>query len=73
MNCAPPELDNDTFARAVARVRAEFMEMPGLTLTLPQAVRLWALDTAMCTAVLSALVEARFLTRTRCAAFSRAE
>jgi hypothetical protein len=63
----------DAFTRAVQRVRAEFLEMPGLTLTLAQAARLWAFDTAFCGAVLGALVEARFLVRTRHAAFARAE
>jgi hypothetical protein len=30
------------------RVRAEYAEMPGLSVTLPQAQRLWALDRATC-------------------------
>ena len=41
---------------AVARVRAEFMEMPGLRLTPPQAARLMGLDQATCDAVIEALV-----------------
>ena len=39
-----------------ARVWAEFREMPGLDLTLPQAVRLFSLDRARCARVLDALV-----------------
>ena len=39
------------------RVLAEFHEMPGLTLTLPQAVRLFALEPQACERVLRALVD----------------
>ena len=44
-----------------ARVRSEFIEMPGLQLTLPQAARLWGLETPVCQAVIDALVAAKFL------------
>ena len=54
------------------RVRAEFLEMPGLRVTRAQARRLWALDDAVCEAVLSALVDARFLVESRNASFMRA-
>ena len=47
------------------RVRGEFVEMPGLRLDLPQAQRLWGLDSTRCEAVLSALVDAGCLTVTR--------
>ena len=53
------------------RVQAEFLEMPGLRLTRAQARRLWALDPAVCEAVLSALVDARFLVESRNASFMR--
>ena len=62
----------DAFAIALRRAQAEFLEMPGLQLTEAQAARLWSFDSALCSAVLSALVESRFLVRTRNAAFSRA-
>jgi len=55
------------------RVRGEFLEMPGLRLTEAQARRLWALEPALCSALLGALVEARFLFRTRDGAFMRVE
>ena len=55
------------------RVQGEFLEMPGLRLTEAQARRLWALDTASCRALLDALVEARFLFKTRDGAFMRVE
>lgn len=39
-----------------ARISAEFGEMPGLRLTLPQAVRLFSLEPVICQQVLNALV-----------------
>ena len=44
-------------------VRGEFREMPGLTLTVAQAGRLWSLDPQTCTEVLMDLVDAGFLCR----------
>ena len=55
------------------RVRGEFLEMPGLRLTQAQARRLWGLDDASCSALLSALVDSNFLFRTRDGAFMRVE
>jgi hypothetical protein len=55
------------------RVQGEFLEMPGLRLTEPQARRLWGLDAASCGALLDALVDAKFLFRTRDGAFMRVE
>ncbi len=43
------------------RIRAEFIEMPGLRLSLEQAQRLWSLDSETCRGVLALLVDARFL------------
>lgn len=60
------------FTAALKRAQAEFLEMPGLQLTEAQAARLWSFDSALCSAVLSALVESRFLVRTRNASFLRA-
>ena len=48
----------------VRRVRGEFLEMPGLRLTMQQARRLWRLDETVCDAVLATLVDAHFLART---------
>ena len=45
------------------RIRGEFREMPGLTLTIAQARRLWNVDLPTCTDVLSQLVESGFLCR----------
>jgi hypothetical protein len=55
------------------RVQGEFLEMPGLRLTEAQARRLWNLDAASCSALLTALVESQFLFRTRDGAFMRIE
>lgn len=52
------------FDRIVQRVRAEFLEMPGLRLTPRQARRLWGLDGEACHAVIEALVASAFLRRT---------
>lgn len=54
------------------RVRGEFREMPGLTLTVAQAGRLWSLDAPTCNRVLDGLVEAGFLCRKANGAFCRA-
>ena len=57
----------------VRRVQGEFLEMPGLRLTEPQARRLWALEPSLCSAVLTELVENGFLLRTREGAFVRVD
>jgi hypothetical protein len=51
------------------RVRSEYLEMPGLTLTSAQARRLWNLDEPICDQLLLALVDCGFLRRTRGNAF----
>jgi hypothetical protein len=55
------------------RVQGEFLEMPGLRLTQPQAERLWGLDAASCSALLRELVDANFLFKTRDGAFMRVD
>ncbi len=54
------------------RVRGEFREMPGLTLTVAQAGRLWSLDPHTCNEVLAELVATGFLCRKADGAFCRA-
>ena len=56
---------------AIARVRAEFEEMPGMTLTMPQASRLFGLDHDLCKTIVDRLVVAAFLKRTQNGAFTR--
>lgn len=48
----------------LARVRAEYDEMPGLCLTRAQAQRLWGLEAESCDAVLDRLMASRFLRKT---------
>lgn len=43
------------------RIYAEFIEMPGLRLTVAQGQRLWGIDRDTCTQALTHLVDARFL------------
>ena len=50
-----------SFSHAVDRVRAHFTEMPGLELTVPQAVRLVGFGIDDCRYVIDALVDAGFL------------
>ena len=49
----------------LARIQAEYREMPGLCLTAAQAARLWGLTPAVCAEVLQALVAEGALIRTR--------
>ena len=58
---------------AVERVRAEFIEMPGLRLTVPQASRLCGLDQAVCDRAVEALVHRDFLRRVSAGQLARAE
>jgi len=53
------------------RIRGEYIEMPGLRLTVTQAQRLWGLDRTACETALSALVDVEFLIRNRDGAFVR--
>jgi hypothetical protein len=57
----------------LAQIRGEFREMPGLTLTLRQASRLWNLEPLTCDVALRILVEEGFLGHTRLGGFRRAE
>jgi len=43
------------------RIRAEYLEMPGLRLTVDQARRLCGVERALCQTVLDALVDQKFL------------
>lgn len=46
------------------RIRSEYFEMPGLSLTLFQAQRLWGLSREECETLLEQLVLRRFLRQT---------
>ncbi len=47
--------------QVIERIRAEYLEMPGMKLTAGQMRRLCGIDETMCTAVLDSLVKANFL------------
>jgi len=55
------------------RLRAEYLEMPGLRLTLAQAARLWSLDRSTCAALFDVLLSTKFLTRTSDNSYVRAD
>lgn len=57
--------------QTLRRICSEFIEMPGLRLTLRQAQRLWGLDEATCASSLAFLVEAKFLTRVDDSVYAR--
>jgi hypothetical protein len=65
------DLDSTVHQRLLQRVRAEFLEMPGLRLTCEQARRLWGLDAETSSRLLFALVELKFLSHGADGRFSR--
>ena len=60
-----------TVDHVMARVRAEFVEMPGLRLTREQVQRLCGVDRVMCGVVLKALVDAKVLCANTDGTFAR--
>ena len=52
-----------THAQLLGRIKAEYLEMPGLRLTVAQAGRLWGLDPPACLDLLERLSTERFLQR----------
>ena len=46
------------------RIEGEYREMPGLSVTAPQAQRLWGLDSTTCAFVLMTLMQRGVLKRT---------
>lgn len=53
-------IDDDKLHR---RIRAEYIESPGLKLTRRQAQRLWGMDRETCDRMLDQMVRTRFLRR----------
>jgi hypothetical protein len=60
------------FDELLSRVRGEYLEMPGLHLSVSQATRLWGLHPVVTEALLSCLVASRFLRRTGAGTFALA-
>lgn len=54
----------DTLWDWIRIIRSEYLEIPGLSLTKPQARRLWGLDHDTCDALIDNMVAAKFLRRT---------
>jgi len=52
----PPRLTDLT-----SRIRGEYLEMPGMCLTLSQAAKLWNVDRDTCKYALESLMQAGFL------------
>jgi hypothetical protein len=56
--------EQSTMTDSLHRVQAEYREMPGLQLTLPQVRRLWGLEDQACRQILEQLIAIHFLRRT---------
>ncbi len=66
-------MDSMSIARTAQRIQGEYLEMPGLNLTLEQARRLWNLDETACVAILDTLVDLQFLRKTTRGSYIRRE
>ena len=64
MSQSPPE-------GLLQRIRAEYLEMPGLCLTRAQMQRLCGVEQAVCQLVLDSLVDAKFLCPKSTGAYAR--
>ncbi len=73
MSATVRERSTPRFDELVVRVRGEYREMPGLSLTVPQARRLWGLEDSICHSLFESLVETKFLRRTRHGRFVRCD
>jgi hypothetical protein len=63
---------NPDFNNLLARARSEFLEMPGLSITVSQASRLWNLTPSVAGDLLGALAGSHFLLRRDNGTFVRA-
>jgi hypothetical protein len=61
-----------TIRKLLEQIQAEYAEMPGLSVTLPQAQRLWAADRVTCEAAFSRLIGRNVLRKTLKGRFVRA-
>jgi hypothetical protein len=57
----------------ILRVKGEYREMPGLSLTFSQAQRFWNMEPSRCKTVLDALVHLQFLHKTPLGCYARRE
>jgi hypothetical protein len=72
-NSAPTPLADNFIGASIERVRAEYREMPGLSLTIRQAERLWGLEPSACRALFDVLHASGFLRRTSNGGYVRAD
>jgi hypothetical protein len=61
MTLTDPHINPLGAQRAFERIRAEFLEMPGMRLTPEQVQRLCGIELRMCRVVLDDLVDTKFL------------
>ena len=54
-------MSNSSHDRILERIRAEYVEMPGMSLRLDQLARLSGVEASVCKRVLDALIETKFL------------
>jgi hypothetical protein len=64
-------MDTAAMKQALARIQTEYVEMPELKLTLPQARRLFDLSADACNDALTILLALGFLSQTRDGSFVR--
>jgi hypothetical protein len=62
---------HDAIAKLMQQVRAEYAEMPGLSITLAQAQRLWTVDRVTCEEAFKRLTASGVLKRTSKGRFIR--
>jgi len=67
----PDQAHEDVTDVILQRIYGEFLEMPGLRLTMSQAQRLWGLDERTCHVLLEHLVDTKFLCRSTHGNYSR--
>jgi hypothetical protein len=70
--CSDIPARNRTLEALMSQVKAEYAEMPGLSVTLSQAQRLWAVDKPTCEEVFSRLIASGVLRKTPRGRFVRA-
>jgi hypothetical protein len=60
----PSVVLDSVLQQLMERVEAEYAEMPGLTLTLPQAQRFWSIDRLTCATIFRELARRNVIRRT---------
>ena len=66
-----PKRFDASMSADLARIRSEYIEMPGLVLTLPQAARLWGFGPRRAAELLTVLMDAGFLACDKKATYRR--